>query len=191
MTEIPLAGGLGLEGYYVGDGPQASVFLPHRWKIEQSRLAGQFQHTVGARPHRRFDGLIDIFWLIFARNRLTTREVLMTKFVITIAALATISTAAHAQTTVDQWIALCSKGPSTIEHASCEFYACGVADAVLSFQATRPQLSTSCIPAHVTAKDLVTLALPYAQGQPQATRQLLGATLLIDVFREAFPCPQK
>ncbi len=115
----------------------------------------------------------------------------MTKLVITIAALATISTAAHSQTTLDQWIALCSKGPSTVEHASCEFYARGVADAVLSIQATRPQLSTSCIPTHVTANDLVTLALPYAQGQPPATRQLLGATLLIDVFREAFPCPQK
>jgi hypothetical protein len=115
----------------------------------------------------------------------------MTKLVITVAALATISTAAHSQTTVDQWIALCSKGPSTAEHASCESYARGVADAVLAIQATRPQLSTSCIPAHVTANDLVALALPYAQGQPPAARQLLGAALLIDVFREAFPCPRQ
>jgi hypothetical protein len=115
----------------------------------------------------------------------------MIRLVIAIAASATISTAAHSQTTIDQWIALCSKGPSTAEHASCESYVRGVADAVLSIQATRPQLSMSCIPAHVSAKDLVTLALPYAQGQPPATRQLLGATLLIDVFREAFPCPQK
>ena len=115
----------------------------------------------------------------------------MTKLVITIAALATISAAAHSQTTVDQWIALCSKGPSTAEHASYESYARGVADAVLSIQATRPQLSTSCIPAHATAKDLVTLALPYAQGQPPATRQLLGATLLMDVFHEAFPCTRQ
>ena len=115
----------------------------------------------------------------------------MTRLVMTIAALATIGTAAHSQTTVDQWIALCSKGPSTAERASCEAYARGVADAVLAIQATRPQLSTSCIPAHVTANDLVTLALPYAQGQPPAARQLLGAELLIDVFREAFPCPRK
>lgn len=49
----------------------------------------------------------------------------------------------------------------------------------------------SCIPAHATANDLVTLALPYAQGQPPAARKLLGAALLIDVFREAFPCPRK
>jgi hypothetical protein len=115
----------------------------------------------------------------------------MTKLVITVAAFASISTAAHSQTTVDQWIALCLKTPSTTEHASCESYARGVADAVLAIQATRPQLSTSCIPAHVTAHDLVTLALPYPQGQPPAARQLLGAALLIDVFREAFPCPQK
>jgi hypothetical protein len=58
-------------------------------------------------------------------------------------------------------------------------------------QAVRPQLSTACIPAGVTGKDLVTLALPYAQGQPAAARQLLAATLLMDVFREAFPCPRK
>jgi hypothetical protein len=115
----------------------------------------------------------------------------MTKLAITAAALSTISTPVHAQTTVDQWIALCSKGPSTAEHASCESYVRGVADAVLSIQATRPQLSTSCIPAHVTANDLVRLALPYAQGQPPAARQHMDATLLIDAFREAFPCPQK
>jgi Rap1a immunity proteins len=116
----------------------------------------------------------------------------MTKLVITIAALAAMNAGrAHCQTTVDQWIALCLKGPSTAEHASCESYVRGVADALLSIQATRPQLSMSCIPAHVTANDLVTLALPYAQGQPPAARQLMGATLLIDVFREAFPCPQK
>jgi hypothetical protein len=115
----------------------------------------------------------------------------MTKLVITVAVLAIMNTAAHSQTTVDQWIALCSKGASTAEHASCESYARGVADAILVIQATRPQLSTSCIPAGVTAKDLLTLAFPYAQGQPPAARQLVGAALLMDVFREAFPCPRK
>jgi hypothetical protein len=115
----------------------------------------------------------------------------MTKLVITVVALAIMNTAAHSQTTVDQWIALCSKGASAAAHASCEAYASGVADAVLSIQATRPQLSISCIPAHVTANDLITLALPYAQGQPPAARQLMAATLLLDIFREAFPCPQK
>jgi hypothetical protein len=115
----------------------------------------------------------------------------MTKVVTTIAALATMNTTAYCQTTVDQWIAACSKGASATAHASCESYTRGVADAVLAIQATRPQLSTSCIPAHVTTTDLVSLALPYAQGQPPATRQLLGAELLIDVFREAFPCPRK
>jgi len=115
----------------------------------------------------------------------------MTRLAITVAALATISTAAHSQTTVDQWIALCSKGPSTAERGSCESYARGVADAVLAIRATRPQLSMSCIPSHVTANDLIGLALRYAQGQPPAARQLLGAALLIDVFREAFPCPRQ
>jgi hypothetical protein len=142
-------------------------------------------------PPIRFDRLIEISYLSFSRNRLTTGEVRMTRLAITTIALATISTAAHSQTTVDQWISLCSKGPSTAEHASCESYVRGVADAILAIQAARPQLSTSCIPAHATANDLVTLALPYAQGQPAAARQLVGATLLIDVFREAFPCPRQ
>jgi hypothetical protein len=43
----------------------------------------------------------------------------MSKLMIAIAALATINTAAHSETTVDQWITLCSKGISTAEHASC------------------------------------------------------------------------
>src|SRR5215831_4372602 len=92
----------------------------------------------------------------------------MIRVMIAIAALAAMNTAAHSQTTVDQWIALCSKGTP----ASCESYARGVADAVLAMQAVRPQLSTACIPAGVTGKDLVTLAFPYAQGQPAAARQL-------------------
>jgi hypothetical protein len=115
----------------------------------------------------------------------------MTKLVISMAALAAINTAAHAQTTVDQWIALCSKSASTAEHGSCESYMHGVADTVATLRATRPQLSTSCIPAGVTPNDLVALALPYAQGQPPAARQLLAAALLMDVFREAFPCPRQ
>jgi len=109
---------------------------------------------------------------------------------IAIAALAVMETVAHSETTVDQWIALCSKGVSTSEHASCEAYARGVADAVLVIQATRQQVSTSCIPAGATANDLVKVALPFAQGQPPAARQLLAPTLLMDVFREAFPCPR-
>jgi len=108
----------------------------------------------------------------------------MTKLTIAIVALAAMNTAAHSTTTVDQWIALCSKGVS----ASCESYVLGVADAMLAIQAARPQLSTACIPSTVTGQDLVTLALPYAQGQPPAARQLLAAALLMDVFREAFPC---
>jgi hypothetical protein len=111
----------------------------------------------------------------------------MTKLAIAIAALAVMNTAAHSSTTVDQWIALCSKGVS----GSCESHVLGVADAVLAIQAARPQLSTACIPSSVTGKDLVALVLPYAQGQPPASRQLLAATLLMDVFREVFPCPQK
>ena len=111
----------------------------------------------------------------------------MTRLVTAIVALTAANTAVHSQTTIDQWIALCAKGAP----AACESYARGVADAVLTIQTARPQLSTTCIPAGVTGKDLVTLAFPYAQGQPPAARQLLAATLLIDVFREAFPCPRK
>ena len=108
----------------------------------------------------------------------------MTKLMIAIVVLAAMDTAAHSTTSVDQWIALCSKGVSP----SCESYVLGVADAVLAIQAARPQLSTACIPSNVTGKDLVTLALPYAQGQPPDARQVLAATLLLDVFRAAFPC---
>jgi Rap1a immunity proteins len=112
---------------------------------------------------------------------------LMTKLTIAIGALAAMTTAAHCATTLDQWIALCSKGVSP----SCESYVLGVADAVVAIQATRPQQSATCIPPSVTGKDLVTLVLPYAQGQPPAIRQLLAAGLLMDVFREAFPCARK
>jgi Rap1a immunity proteins len=111
----------------------------------------------------------------------------MTKLAIAIATLAAMNTAADSTTTVDEWIALCSKGVSP----SCESYVLGVADALLAIQAARPQLSTTCIPSTLTGKDLVTLVLPYAQGQPAAARQLLAASLLMDVFHEAFPCPQK
>jgi hypothetical protein len=47
----------------------------------------------------------------------------MTKFMIAIASLAMMNNAAHSQTTVDQWIALCSKGAS----ASCDSPATAVA----------------------------------------------------------------
>ena len=107
----------------------------------------------------------------------------MTKLMTSVVALAAMNTAA-ATTTVDQWIALCSKSVSP----SCESYVLGVADSVLAIQVARPQLSTACIPSNVTANDLVTLALPYAQGQPPAARQVLAATLLMDVFRATFPC---
>jgi Rap1a immunity proteins len=116
-----------------------------------------------------------------AMVRVITEGVLMSKLMVAIAALAIMSTIAHSETTVDQWIALCT----------CESYARGVADAVVAVRATRPQLSTSCIPAGATASDLVKLALPFAQGQPPAGRQLMAATLLMDVFHEAFPCPRQ
>ena len=73
----------------------------------------------------------------------------MTRLMIAIAALAAMNAAAHSQTTVDQWIALCAKGAP----AACESYARGVADAVLAMQAVRPQLSMACIPAGATGKD--------------------------------------
>ena len=116
---------------------------------------------------------------------------LMTKLMIAIAALAAMSTVAHSQTTGDQWIALCSKGASAAELASCGFYARGVADAVMVAQRVSPQLPPACIPAGATGNDLATLALPFLQGQPPTARQVVAAALLMDVFREAFPCPRK
>lgn len=126
-------------------------------------------------------------YLLASYRSLFGAGVLMIKLTIAIGALAAMNTAAHSTTTVDQWIALCSKGVSP----SCESYVLGVADAVVAIQATRPQQSTTCIPPSVTGKDLVALVLPYVQGQPPAARQLLAAGLLMDVFREAFPCPRK
>src|SRR5260370_1623191 len=101
----------------------------------------------------------------------------MTKLVITIVALAIMNTSAHSQTKVDQWIALCSEGASVAAHASCEAYASGVADAILAIQATRPQLSISRIPAHVTSNDLITPALPYPQRHLPPPPQLIAPTL--------------
>jgi hypothetical protein len=115
----------------------------------------------------------------------------VTKLVMAIAALGAMNTAAHSQTTGDQWVALCSKGASVSEHASCESYARGVADATLVAQRVSPQLPPACVPAGATGNDLATLALPYVQGQPPVARQVVAAALLMDVFREAFPCPQK
>jgi Rap1a immunity proteins len=115
----------------------------------------------------------------------------MTRLMMVIAAVVTINTAAHSQTTGGQWIALCSKGAATAEHAACESYALGVADAVLVAQRVSAQLPPVCIPAGATGNDLATLALPYVQGQPAAARQVVAAAPLMDVFREAFPCPQK
>jgi hypothetical protein len=116
---------------------------------------------------------------------------LMTRLMIAIVALATINTAAHSQTTGDQWVALCSKSASAAELASCGSYARGVADAVIVAQRVSPQLPAACIPAGATGNDLAALALPYVQGQPPTARQVVAAALLMDVFREAFPCPRK
>jgi Rap1a immunity proteins len=115
----------------------------------------------------------------------------MTKLMIAIATLATMSTVAHSQTTGDQWIALCSKGASAPELASCGSYARGVADAVMVAQRLSPELPPACIPAGATGNDLAALALPYLQGQPPNTRHVVAAALLMDAFREAFPCPRK
>jgi hypothetical protein len=115
----------------------------------------------------------------------------MTRLMIAIAALATMNTAAHSQTTGDQWIALCSKGASAAELASCGSYARGVADALVVVQRVSPELPRACVPAGATGNDLATLALPFLQGQPPTARQVAAAALLMDVFREAFPCPRK
>jgi hypothetical protein len=95
----------------------------------------------------------------------------MTKPMIVIVACVAMNAAAQSQTTGDQWIALCSKGASATEHASCESYARGVADAVFVAQRVSPELPPACIPA--------------------AARHVVAAALLMDAFRDAFPCPRK
>jgi hypothetical protein len=110
----------------------------------------------------------------------------MTKLKIAIAAFAMMNTAAHSQTTVDQWIANCSKGASATEIASCKSYTRGVADVVMLTGVTR-----ICIPAGITENDLVNLALPYVQGQPPTSPPHVAATLLMNAFRAAFPCPAR
>jgi hypothetical protein len=115
----------------------------------------------------------------------------MTKITIAIAALAMMNTAAHSQTRVDQWLALCSKSTSESELASCRSYARGVADVVMLTQKSYPEVTRTCLPAGITENDLVDLALPYVQGQPPTSPPLVAATLLMNAFRAAFPCPTK
>jgi hypothetical protein len=115
----------------------------------------------------------------------------MTKTTIIVAALVTTNTAVQSQTTGDQWIALCAKGVSAIEHASCESYVRGVADAVFVAQRFSPELPPICIPPGATGSDLAALAVPYVEGQPADARKVVAAALLMDAFREAFPCQRK
>jgi hypothetical protein len=112
----------------------------------------------------------------------------MTKLKIAVAALAMMNTAAHSETSVDQWVALCLKHASGSELASCRSYARGVADAITLLQKVHPELTNICIPAGITESDLVDLALPYVQGQPPTSPPLAAATLLIRAFGTAFPC---
>jgi hypothetical protein len=115
----------------------------------------------------------------------------MTKLEIAVAVLAMTNTAAYSQTSVDHWIALCSKRASELELASCRSYAGGVADAVMLTQKQHPELTNTCIPAGITEKDLVDLTLPYVQGQPPTSPPRVAATLLTDAFQAAFPCRKK
>lgn len=115
----------------------------------------------------------------------------MTKSMIVVAALVAMNAAAHSQTTGDQWVALCAKGASATEHTSCESYARGVADAAFVAQRASPELPQACIPPGAAGSDLAALALPYVQGQPAPARHVVAAALLMDAFREAFPCPRK
>jgi Rap1a immunity proteins len=102
-----------------------------------------------------------------------------------------MNTAAHCQTRVDQWIAQCSKDASEAEVASCRSYARAVADVVMLTQKTYPEVTRTCIPAGIIENDLVDLALPYVQGQRPTSPPLVAATLLMNAFRAAFPCPTK
>lgn len=112
----------------------------------------------------------------------------MTKLKIAVAALAMTTTAAHSQTSVDQWVALCSKSDSGSEQASCRSYARGVADTATLLQKLHPELTNICIPAGITENDLVDLTLPYVKGQPPTSPPLAAANLLIKAFSTAFPC---
>ena len=112
----------------------------------------------------------------------------MTKLKIAVAALAVMTTAAHAQTSVDQWVALCLKRASGSDLASCRSYTRGVADAITLLQKVHPELTNICIPPGITENDLVDLALPYVEGQPPTSPPLAAATLLIRAFGTAFPC---
>jgi hypothetical protein len=115
----------------------------------------------------------------------------MTKLKIAVAALAMMNTAAHSQTSVDQWVALCSKRAAGSEVASCRSYARGVADTITLLQKLHPELTNICIPAGITDSDLVDLALPYVQGQPPTSPPLAAANLLIKAFGTAFPCARR
>jgi hypothetical protein len=115
----------------------------------------------------------------------------MTKPAIIIVALLTMNSAAQSQTTGDQWIALCAKGVSALERASCESYARGVADAVLVVQRFSTDMPPICIPPGATGSDLTALALPYLEGQPADARKVVASALLMDAFRAAFPCQRK
>ncbi|MBO0756267.1 MAG: hypothetical protein J2P54_10435 [Bradyrhizobiaceae bacterium] len=114
----------------------------------------------------------------------------MTKLKIAVAALAMTTTAAHSQTAVDQWTALCSKGSGS-ELVSCRSYARGVADTIMLLRTLHPELTNICIPAGVAEKDLVDLALPYVQGQPPTSPPLPAANLLTKAFSTAFPCTKR
>ncbi len=115
----------------------------------------------------------------------------MTRPTIIIAALVTMNAAAQSQTIGDQWIALCAKGVSATQRASCESYARGVADAALVAQRFSTDMPPICIPPGATGSDLAALALPYLEGQPADARKVVAAALLMDAFRAAFPCPRK
>jgi hypothetical protein len=115
----------------------------------------------------------------------------MSRLKMAVAVLAMMNTAAHSQTSVDQWVAACSKRASGSDLASCRSYARGVADAITLMQKLHPELTNICIPAGITESDLVDLALPYVQGQPPTSPPLGAATLLIRAFGTAFPCARR
>jgi hypothetical protein len=113
---------------------------------------------------------------------------MMTKLKIAVAALAMTTTAARSQTTVDQWVALCSKRTSESEQVACRSYVRGVADAIMLMQKLHPELTNICIPAGITDKELVDLTLPYVQGQPPTSPPLPAANLLTKALGTGFRC---
>ncbi len=115
-----------------------------------------------------------------------------TKGVLTAAALlmntAALVQDAHAQSTGDKWIKLCSDGAPLTDLVSCGSYARGVADMVQIMQQAAPEVAKACIPYDKTGNDLATAAFPLIAKLPAGDRAKPAAVLPWGAFMLAYPC---